>query len=169
MTEPVPSAASVSQELHDPPVPDFDLNVRHWALAALLEHWRQAHRGNALPRRADISPAQFGRAMPYVSMIDVAGEPPRYRWRLICSQVTRRLGRDLTGKWFDEIYPPAVVERLGAVYGLSLQHRVAIRFCGTMAFAGKSHLPYESVHMPLVNDEDRIVMLMIGVHLGRQH
>lgn len=149
------------------PVPDFDLEIRHWALAALLEHWREAHRGTALPRRADISPARFGRVMPHVTLIDVKGDPPRYRWRLISSDVTRRLGRDLTGKWFDEVYDRPMLERLTAVYGLSLVHRVPIRFTGTMAFAGKEYLPYEAVHLPLVDEQDRIAMLMIGVHLGR--
>ena len=170
VTEPEPASSSSAsgQEPSELPQPDFDLNVRHWALTALLDLWRAAHRGSALPRRADISPASFGRAMPHVTLIDIVGNPPRYRWRLIGSHVTRRLGRDLSGRWFDEVYGPEALNRLTATYGLSLEHRVAIRFTGSMAFAGKDHIPYEAVHMPLVDDEDRVCMLLIGVAVGRQ-
>lgn len=150
-----------------PPQADFALDIQHWALRSLLEIWREAHRGNDLPRRADLSPGRFGRAMPHVALVDVEGDPPRYRWRLIGTHVTKRLGRDQTGRWFDEIYDPPTLARLGAVYGQSLTHRVPIRFTGTFAFAGKSHHPYEALHLPLVDDDGRITMLLIAVAVGR--
>ncbi len=150
-----------------PPQADHSLDVRHWALKSLLQIWREAHRGDDLPRRADLSPARFGRAMPHVALIDVEGDPPRYRWRLIGTHVTKRLGRDKTGRWFDEIYDAPTLARLCEVYGESVTQRVAIRYTGSFAFAGKEHLPYEALHLPLVDDGGRVSMLLIAVAVGR--
>ena len=143
--------------------PDFDLHVDHPSLRSLLEIWRDASPAGQLPQRSDISPRHIGRHLPHVVLVDVEGEPPRYRWRLIGTHITQAMGRDSTGRWLDELYLPEAMAEVETAFGLSLEHRAAIRFTGTFAFAGKSYFSFESVNLPLVDRHDRIVMLMIGV------
>lgn len=143
--------------------PDFDLQLEHPSLRSLLEIWRDACPPGRLPQRTDISPRAIGRHLPHAVLVDIEGEPPRYRWRLIGTHVTQALGRDSTGRWLDELYQPEAMAAVELAFGLSLERRAAIRFTGTFAFAGKSYFSFESVNLPLADRDDRLVMLLIGV------
>lgn len=143
--------------------PDFDLDLRHEVLQRILAVWREAHRGTAMPRRADITPTRLRSALPHVVLVDVEGEPPRFRWRLIGTHVTQLLGRDRTGHWLDDLYTPEAAAVLSRTLGMTVEHAAPIRFTGSFAFLDKAWFNFESLHLPLVDDAGRIVMLMLGV------
>lgn len=70
---------------------------------ALFAHveacWREARGSAALPRRQAISPARLGRALPFVTLIDVIhGEPIDFQYRLIGQHLIVNTGQNLTGK-----------------------------------------------------------------------
>jgi hypothetical protein len=71
--------------------------------SALFAHvedcWREAAAGRAMPRRQDISPSRLGKALPYVSLIDVVPDTPMdFQYRLIGQHVVTNTGQNLTGK-----------------------------------------------------------------------
>jgi hypothetical protein len=71
--------------------------------SALFAHvgdcWREAAAGRAMPRRQDISPSRLGKALPYVSLLDVVqGSPIDFQYRLIGQHMVVNTGHNLTGK-----------------------------------------------------------------------
>ncbi|MCC7046125.1 MAG: PAS domain-containing protein [Alphaproteobacteria bacterium] len=53
-----------------------------------VDYWRGLLRGRQFPARADIDPAAIPRQLEHISILDVSGDPPAFRVRLL-GQVTR--------------------------------------------------------------------------------
>ena len=69
---------------------------------ALFDYWRGLSKGDALPRRRDITPAGFPRLLPMISLIDVESSPKRYRIRLAGTGLHDIYQNEITGKYLDE-------------------------------------------------------------------
>jgi hypothetical protein len=85
------------------------------ALRELHGYW-QAQRGDrAMPTRGDIDPAAIPRLLPKIMLIGV--EPgPRFRYRLMGSELIERFGRNATGLYVDEVLAGAHREFMLALY-----------------------------------------------------
>jgi hypothetical protein len=70
-------------------------------LRRLLRGWETRRHGR-FPRRADIDPSDFRYILGAMSIFEVYREPIRFRVRLHGTDMVRRLGYDLTGKFVDE-------------------------------------------------------------------
>jgi len=144
-------------------VADTEVRIEDPALQALLAYWQGLCRDGALPGRGDIVPSRIKALLPIVMLVDVVGSPPRFRWRLLGTAITQVMGRDSTGKWFDELYSEGVLARMNEIYGLSAARRAPVRYTGSFDLVGKDHVPFESLHLPLVDEDGRVVMLMVGM------
>ncbi len=79
--------------------------ARDQVLSALLDYWRSKLAGRAMPRRADIEPTEIPQLLPHLQLVDrVDG---RYRYRLAGTAIVAAYGSELTGKFVDEVIPPA--------------------------------------------------------------
>ena len=93
-------------------------------LHRLYHHWHALRGGNAMP-----SPAQFDilavpQLMGHVHVVEVHGDPPRFRFRLFGTRVAEVGGRDLTGKWVDDIQPQRWAGAVQDAFLLALARRV---------------------------------------------
>jgi len=75
-------------------------------IRALHSYWRSKFRGEKLPRRADIDPAEIPRLVPRLMVVDVEQKPFRVRYRLVGTKVVEMTGFEFTGKYLDEIALP---------------------------------------------------------------
>jgi hypothetical protein len=83
----------------------LDTQLWHPKVRALFEYWRSIAPGpGQLPGRAALDPLAIAPLLPNVMLIDVVGQPPRFRYRLIGTRMVDALGRDLTGQWLDEAH-----------------------------------------------------------------
>src|SRR3546814_5625060 len=84
--------------------------------AELLAHW-QAHCGpEGLPRRAAFDPLSLRTYLGFLLIADTAppageGEQRRFRYRLIGTDLAAISGRDMSGRYFDEIKDPRTEEQ----------------------------------------------------------
>lgn len=69
----------------------------------LHSYWETKRGGRAMPRKADIDPAEIKALLPYVLIGEFAGEPARLRYRLVGTEVVSVYGVDFTGRWLDEL------------------------------------------------------------------
>jgi hypothetical protein len=69
----------------------------------LYDYWVSRARGRRMPSREDISPADFGRLLPNVSLIDVDAVHGRFRVRLAGTRLRDIYDREVTGKYLDEL------------------------------------------------------------------
>lgn len=142
---------------------DLDLNLEAPVLRDLLDYWQGLRRGDAFPGRADIVPSRIKPILPFVMLVDAVGPPRRFRWRLLGTAITQIMDRDSTGQWFDELYPPEVLARMIEIYSLAIERRCPVRYTGTFDLAGKDHITFESLHLPLADEGGDIAMLMVGM------
>ncbi|HYL57295.1 MAG TPA: PAS domain-containing protein, partial [Candidatus Acidoferrales bacterium] len=106
---------------------DPSLAVKHRLLSHLLAYWRCKAGARAMPARADIDPLDLREHMGWMILTDVASSPLRFRFRLIGAEVTRLVGRDSTGKFWDEIYAPAIYDATTAAMRWVVEHRRPLR------------------------------------------
>ncbi len=69
----------------------------------LFDYWAARAAGRAMPDRKDISPADFPRLLPYISLIDVEGEKGPFRIRLAGTRLRDIYDREITGLCLDEL------------------------------------------------------------------
>lgn len=140
---------------------DPDLNCSSPLLTDLLRLWHDARGGRAMPARKDMDPIKLGPALlPHIMLIDVEHEPqPRFRWRLIGTHITTVLDRDMTGRYWDEIYQGKDLATLRLRADWVLQHRAPLRALGHATSHGRDFENLEALHLPLSDDDTTINMI----------
>jgi hypothetical protein len=143
---------------------DPDLRLEAPMLRSALAVWQAARGDKAMPSRADIDVLKIPRqVLSHILFIDIEpGPPERFRWRLIGTHVTDMLGRDSTGRYFDELYPPEAAAVLLTGPRWAMAHKRPVRTLGNAAFADKQHIRSENLDMPLSEDGDRVSMIFIA-------
>jgi hypothetical protein len=146
------------------PTSDFTLDFRSEILRRLHRYWERKLHGRAMPRRADIEPTEIPSLLPHIGLVGVEREPLRLFFRLIGTHITESLGRDNTGKYFDEAFQGQMLKDVMQVYGMVLQAHKPVRHFGRALYSTKDFQEYESVHLPLSDDGRTVTMILIGQH-----
>lgn len=147
-------------------IADPDIALENADLKALLTYWNSKRAGREMPTRDDIDPLDLGYVLANILMVDVQHQPLRFRWRLIGTEITAVLGRDRTGRWFDEVYEGATLDGFNAALELSVRTRRPMRFVGDGDFAQRDYLAYESIQLPLSDDGELVNIVMIAAKYG---
>ncbi len=124
--------------------------------------WRNARAGNTLPSRSDFDPLNLpSRLLPHILLVDVVeAETVRLRWRLVGTYITERVGRDMTGRYWDEIYDIDVLNEISKAPLWVLENRRPIRAMGAAPMEDKNFLISENLFAPLSSDGENINMLL---------
>jgi hypothetical protein len=81
----------------------FDVSiVRSERIRRLNEYWQVKAKGR-VPSRSDIDPVDVRELLPNLLMIDMLGDPARFRFRLVGTRVVQYTGFDFTGRCLDEL------------------------------------------------------------------
>jgi hypothetical protein len=138
------------------------------ALREIREYWAAKCGGRVMPRRADIDPLDLPAPhMPYLSILEVLPGADDFRFRLLGTGITERLGRDSTGKTVREVYATTDAETqqwMLDVYRAVVTHRRPVLKRGTLRMVQKEFVNFEALHVPLSEDGERVTMLF-----GRTH
>ncbi|MEQ9333083.1 PAS domain-containing protein [Thalassobaculum sp.] len=142
---------------------DPDLRFDSPVLSGILQAWTRLRGDRAMPMPGDIDPVDLPRdVLPHLLLVDVEHAPSlRFRWRLIGTYATRILGRDMTGRYWDEIYDERTFQRIAVGLQWVLRHRVPVRTLGTAPDASEHFVRSESAIMPLSSD-GRTIDRMLG-------
>lgn len=142
---------------------DPELHIGSPVLRLGLQAWIDARGHKELPARRDLDPLRMPRELlPHILLIDLeAGPPERFRWRLVGTHITRVVGRDATGQYWDEIYEEPVLRALSTGPRWAVENRRPVRSLGTAPIDERSFLKSENLDMPLSSDGDTIDMIMV--------
>lgn len=88
-------------------IPD-DRSSWHPAVRRFYEYWRSVAPPGRLPGRQHILPEDIVPLLSRLWMLDVFRNPLRFRYRLVGTDITRSVRRELTGSWLDEAQPESV-------------------------------------------------------------
>jgi hypothetical protein len=72
-------------------------------LISFYRYWEAQCASRAVPRRADIDPADIPTLLPNLQLIDVLDGGRRFRFRLVGTAIVTAFGAELTGRYFDEV------------------------------------------------------------------
>ena len=139
---------------------EIERNARFRRLADYLA--AKAPQGK-LPGRKHIDPLELADLLPWVMLIDMmpqANGEPRYRIRLVGTEIVAIQGSDGTGKYVDEVLTGSESAEVIRGYGEILRTREPQYRRGNVPVSGRGHVPYERVAFPLASDGEHVDMLM---------
>jgi hypothetical protein len=139
------------------------LKIEHPKLQQLFDYWEAKRGARTMPSRADIDPLDLSFIIGNVILIDVIqGDPLQFRIRLHGTNLTERVGYELTGKMLDEL--PQVEFR-----ELSRLSFTKVSSTGKPLQARRDRIlderprRYETIILPLSGDDARVDMLLCGL------
>jgi hypothetical protein len=158
--DPVPALESAPERVRHERLPDDLQNPR---LVRLYRHWEAIRGARAMPSRAAFDPVDVPELLGNLILVEVLRQPLRFRYRLIGSRLTERVGRDMTGRFFDEVPEPLYRERLREWHGGTVAER-APRGGVTARRLLQRWAPYEILTLPLSEDGVEVDMTLTGLY-----
>jgi hypothetical protein len=143
----------------DLPTSRFQSSQQIGTLDTLNQYWRTKCGDHALPSRSDLDPAEFRYALGNVSLIDVVGDPPRFRIRVAASNVEARFDRALTGIYLEDLPEPESARLWDKVYRTVLATGQPQSFVGEVVEDEVARL-YRATIWPLASNHRDVDMLL---------
>jgi len=140
--------------------------VAHPDLHRLYAYWRAAHRDGRLPGRRDIDPIELRFILGDLILLEVLHDPLRFRYRLVGSNLTRSLGREMTGRMLDE-HPEPTFRRLAAEVYAEVATTAAPLSTRRDAVIDDRLRRYETMVLPLAADGATVDMILVGMRFER--
>ncbi len=115
-----------------------------------------------LPGRQHIDPAEIVDLLPYLMLIDVIPQEkaePRFRIRLVGTEVVAIQGSDETGSFVDDVLTGDEGASIIRGYNEIIATKQPQYRHGSVATKGRDHVPYERVAFPLAADGEHVNML----------
>src|ERR1051325_4546970 len=98
------------------PARRFQDHIDDPLLRQLYDYWQSKRSGRAMPRRADIDPAEIPKLLPHMMITEILEGGQRYRYRLSGTAVSEAFGRELTGRYVDEVMTGAYRDFIEGLY-----------------------------------------------------
>jgi hypothetical protein len=129
-------------------------------LVDLYRYWSEKKDKRSFPARGDLDPLEFSYALGFVSLVDCVPRSVRFKYRLVSTNLTNRLGYDMTGKWADEIPDNYARDYVKDFYATVLHVRTPIYEKSERIFHNQVW-KHEALALPLSDDNDNINMLLV--------
>ncbi|MEQ8701987.1 MAG: PAS domain-containing protein [Bauldia litoralis] len=137
-------------------------------LFQLYQYWQSKKAGGQSVRRADIDFAEILALLPILHILEINGEPGRFRHRFVGTEIVEALGRDVTGRDVDGDLYGDVGREIAASLARVAQDPRPYRRIAHLTWHEYDWLEMESVELPMVDDEGRVVALLSGATFHRR-
>ena len=143
------------------------LTIKHPRLQQLYDYWSAQRGERKMPSRADIDPLDLAFVIGNVILIDVipgvvAGSPLGFRIRLHGTNLTERVGYELTGKMLDDL-PQAEFRELTRLSFTKVSTTAAPLHALSDRILDGQIRRYETIILPMSSDGSRVDMLLCGL------
>lgn len=137
-------------------------DIKSEQLRRLYAYWQGKRAGQPLPTRAALDPVDFSYALANVAIVDVLRDPLRFHFRMVGTEIVRRDGTDLTGKYADDHPLPEYRALLRQAYSDVVAAGVPAVFRRDRLMDDKPR-QYEVLYLPLAADGVSVDMLLVGI------
>ena len=146
-----------------------NLNITSRRLKRLYGDWENRRRGREFPSRADFTPDDLQYILGNLSLLDVAYDPLRFHYRIHGTNLSQRMGKDMTNKSIDEIPAPKHAEQVREQLTGVIERRAPAAFSSLSEYPAV-YVPrdVELLVLPLAADGTTIDMIMYAVVWGRE-
>ncbi|HUB95230.1 MAG TPA: PAS domain-containing protein [Stellaceae bacterium] len=143
-------------------IPD---DIRDPRLQRFFDYWAGKRGHRKMPARRDLDPLDFPYILGNLMLIDVLGDPPRFRVRLHGANVVARMHYDMTGKQLDEVPRPEWRDYiLDRCRGLAASGEPLLLMNDLLLDGWTSR--YEALWLPLGDDGAHANVLVCGMIYG---
>ncbi len=120
----------------------------------IFAYWRNKAPPGLLPGRQHINPLDIPRLLPLVALYDVVRDDSnlRFRTRLSGTGVVAAFGSDFTGRFLDEITPPAVYGEFHTAYSSVAETGRPHYWERPVPFAVRDFMAIQRLALPLAAD-----------------
>lgn len=139
-----------------------DSMLGHQTHRHLYRYWLSKAPPDRLPSRNDIDPVDIPQLLPWIVLVDVVrgGAALRLRHRLIGTGIVERVGRDVTGGYFDELYDEQHHARVLEDYACVIKSRAPLMSRIAAPVPGLDFLQYDRLALPLADDGETVTTVM---------
>lgn len=134
----------------------------HPRIRAFYTVWLRKRGIRRAPARRDFDPVEMRDFLPNLYMFDVVEPGARLRYRLIGTAVAELAG-EVTGKFIDEVLPPAMYAALRPHYDDVVRHFIPRYHANDLGWQGRPYIRYYRLLLPL-SDDQRSVNMALGIH-----
>ena len=139
------------------------MRIEHPTLQRLFDYWESKRGARKMPSRADIDPLDLAFVIGNVILIDViAGSPLGFRIRLHGTNLTERVGYELTGKMLDEL-PQAEFRDLARLSFTKVAATAEPLHALNDRILDGQVRRYETIILPMSSDGSQVDMLLCGL------
>jgi len=131
-------------------------------LRQLFDYWTKKKGERIAPSRTDIDPAELRALLRNVFLVERVGEPPRYRYRLVGTNIVREFGEEITGRYLDEVDFDYVTSRVVSEYDRAAEERRPIASKWAYTKQSGRRMVYERLILPLSSDGRTVDMFLCG-------
>lgn len=133
----------------------------HANVRQIVDYWRSIHPETGIPGRQHFDPLDVPNLLPNIRLLDVVGDPPRFRIRLMGTRLRDFFGAELTGRWLDALFSNLE----GSLTHIELLRTIETR--GPRWRRGKpaldiekDYLDMERVYLPFARDGRHVDMIL---------
>jgi hypothetical protein len=131
-------------------------------LSSVRDHWLDSRGRRAMPRQADISPAQLKAQWPHILLAEVIGGGTDFRYRSVGLQLLPFFHAEPSGSLMSDVIAPFGEMTLQATlesYRAVIARRAPVRLTGAGSVFGQDPKHFDALLAPL--SEDGVIVDMI--------
>ncbi|MEQ8968240.1 MAG: PAS domain-containing protein [Azospirillaceae bacterium] len=133
-------------------------------LARLCDVWEDLRGEGGLPDRADLDPASIAFALGNVALVDIEHTPLRARYRLVGIHLVELWGRELKGRYVDEVYAEPIAAEAMQAYARVIETREPLYMRRTFRLSF-GLLGYHRLMLPFhTGTPDRVDLVAVALY-----
>lgn len=136
-------------------------------LIELYEYWRSKAPPGKLPGRQHLDPTELSsRLLPHILLVDVERMPdgPRFRLRVAGTFFVSLIGRDMTGRYYDEIAPADRVGPVITALRTIVETGEPVFLEGPLTVPSRDFIWVKRLGLPLARDGETVDMVLASFH-----
>jgi hypothetical protein len=135
----------------------------HPLAKALLAYWQTKCPAGGVPSREAIAAADIPKLLPYLQILEPIDGGRDWMYRLVGTQLTARYSFDWTGQQVSKLYTPERAAWLIESSNDAIRGNDAGFAIGRLRIAGREHVVYEIVVLPIVGRDGASRWLLHGI------
>jgi hypothetical protein len=126
-------------------------------IASVQSYWNRLRGGRTWPPRSEFDPTEIFSSLPYLSVLQYQHAPFRVQFRLVGNEVARLYGRNLQGRFLDELeWPSQDIIDTTHIYNRLYDEAVPLFGLSYTDFQGKADRMFEWAAFPMSEDGHRV-------------
>jgi hypothetical protein len=134
----------------------------HPKIRKIFKYWTAIHPESGLPGRQHFDPVDVPDLLAHIRLVDVVGEPPRFRVRLCGGRIRDHFGSCQRDRYYDEMFPAFATRPSFRDFMAAIEtHAPQLHRGHCELNPEKEFIPLERIVLPLASDGKTVDMLLV--------